>query len=54
MKYKSQTKYDKENTITVSIKLNKKTDNEIIDLLNRQSNKQGFIKQLLRKSSRNS
>lgn len=40
--------YDKANTVGLYIKLNKKTDADIIDLLNKQDNKQGLIKRLLR------
>ena len=41
-------KYDKENTVQVSVKLNKKTDADILAWLNRQPNKQGAIKDILR------
>lgn len=39
--------YDKSNTMNVSIKLNNKTDADIIALLNSKENKQGYIKELL-------
>ena len=45
---RAQAKYDKENTVQIKLKLNKTTDKDIIDLLNNQDNKQGFIKILLR------
>ena len=45
---KAVAKYDKANTVQVNLKLNKKTDADLIDLLNKQDNKQGFIKLLLR------
>lgn len=45
---RAQAKYDKDNTLQVKLKLNKKTDKELIDLLNNQDNKQGFIKALMR------
>ena len=45
---RAQAKYDKDNTVQIKLKLNKKTDADIIDLLNNQDNKQGFIKALIR------
>ena len=42
-------KYDKENTQRVFIKLNKNTDKDILDHLESVSNKQGYIKELIRK-----
>lgn len=41
-------KYDAVNTIRYGIKLNKKTDAEIIAVLEEQESVQGFIKQALR------
>ena len=41
-------KYDAENTVQIKMKLNRVTDADILELLDRQENKQGFIKQLLR------
>lgn len=41
--------YDKANTVQVKMKLNKKTDADIIERLNEVSNKQGYIKELIRK-----
>lgn len=43
-----QAEYDKANTQRVSIKLNKMHDADIIDHLNGQPNKQGYIKALIR------
>lgn len=40
--------YDKSNTKGLYIKLNKKTDSDIIEALANCSNKQGLIKKLLR------
>lgn len=40
--------YDKQNTIQVKMKLNKKTDADIIEQLNKVDNKQGYIKSLIR------
>ena len=45
---KPQEKYDKENTIFIGLKLNKKTDADIIEVLG--DNKQGSIKELIRKA----
>ena len=44
---RAQAKYDKDNTVQVKLKLNKKTDKDIIDILDQVSNKQGFIKDLI-------
>ena len=41
-------RYDKEHTITITLKLNRKTDADIIDWLSRKKNKQGAIKDLIR------
>lgn len=46
--YKKHREYDKANTIGVYLKLNKKTDADIIAALETVSNKQGFIKRLIR------
>ena len=40
--------YDKKNTKGIYLKLNKKTDSDIIATLETQDNKQGFIKALIR------
>lgn len=48
MAYEAQRKYDKANTILVSVKLNIKTDADILEVLNACDNKQGFIKQCIR------
>ena len=42
-------KYNKENTVQISLKLNRSTDADLIDSLNRVANKQGYIKELIRK-----
>ena len=44
----NKAKYDKSNTKGLYIKLNKKTDSDIIEALAKCSNKQGLIKKLLR------
>lgn len=41
-------KYDKNNTKVVTLKLNKTTDADILEQLERSENKQGYIKQLIR------
>ena len=43
-----QWKYDRANTTRVSIKLNNKTDEDIIQYLASMENKQGYIKELIR------
>ena len=42
-------KYDKVNTKRVYIKLNKNTDSDILSYLDSKKNKQGYIKELIRK-----
>ena len=42
-------KYNKENTVQISLKLNRSTDADLIDRLNRAANKQGYIKELIRR-----
>lgn len=44
-----QARYDAKNMLTVSMRLNRKTDADIITLLEKQENKQGYIKSILRK-----
>ncbi len=46
--YKYTKKYDQNNTTKVSLKLNVKTDADIIEYLNSVENKQGTIKNLIR------
>lgn len=41
-------KYDANNTVQVKLKLNLKTDKDIIEALERSGNKQGYIKNLIR------
>lgn len=47
-KYKPQAKYKKENIKQIAFQLNYKTDADIIECLNNQPNKIGFIKSLIR------
>ena len=42
-------KYDQNNTKVVTLKLNKTTDADILEQLERCDNKQGYIKELIRK-----
>ena len=42
-------KYDAANTLQLKIKLNKKTDNDIIVKLNEVDNKAAYVKSLIRK-----
>lgn len=48
-KSENSMKYDKVNTKRVYIKLNKNTDKDILDYLGGIINKQGYIKELIRK-----
>lgn len=41
-------KYDKANTVQIKMKLNKNTDADILAQLEKQGNKQGYIKALIR------
>ena len=45
---RAQAKYDKDNTVQVKLKLNKKTDDDIIKRLAAADNMQGYIKELIR------
>jgi hypothetical protein len=47
-----QERYDRNNTVQVKLKLNRKTDADIIEYLNKQDNKQGTLKELIRKEIR--
>lgn len=46
---RASAKYDVKMTTGLYLKLNKKTDEDILCWLNNQSNKQGYIKELIRK-----
>lgn len=46
--YEQQKRYDAENTIRRNIKLNKTTDADILEALEKAPNKQGFIKEAIR------
>ena len=45
---KASNKYNKENTLTVCLRLNKETDKDIIEILESVNSKQGYIKDLIR------
>ena len=47
-KFKYQEKYDKNNTTKITLKLNLKTDADILEYLESTGNKQGTIKALIR------
>lgn len=46
---RAKEKYDKTNTVQIKLKLNLKTDKDIITALELSGNKQGYIKELIRK-----
>ena len=50
---KAQAKYDARTAKYISLKLNIKTDADLIDLLGKQKNGQGFIQDLIRKALKN-
>ena len=45
---KAVERYNKANTTTICIRLNKETDKDIIEILGSVNNKQGYIKDLIR------
>lgn len=49
----AQERYDRENTVFVGLKLNRKTDAAIIALLEKSDNKQGTIKNILKNFIKN-
>ena len=46
---RAKNKYDSKNTKQVMLKLNKKTDADILGKLDAVGNRQGYIKELIRK-----
>ena len=48
-----QAKYDKNNTVSFSIKLNKNTDVDIIEKLRKVPSKQGYVKRCMRENIAN-
>lgn len=49
MKESPQTRYDQHHTVQVKLKLNIKTDADILAKLEEMANKQGYIKALIRR-----
>ena len=49
---KAQYKYDSKNTKQVILKLNKKSDSDILEKLENSENRQGYIKELIRNDLR--
>lgn len=47
-KKRANAKHDKKNTVRIGLKLNKNTDADILEQLERSGNKQGYIKGLIR------
>lgn len=45
---KAQNKYDKEHTRQVHLKLNRRTDEDVLEKLDSVPSKQGYIKDLIR------
>ena len=45
---KAQAKYDAENTRQVHLKLNRRTDDDVLEKLDSVPSKQGYIKELIR------
>lgn len=45
----AQAKYDKENTKSIHLKFNTKSDADILEKLDAVDSKQGYIKELIRK-----
>lgn len=50
---KASMKYDKLNTKSVTLRLNKKTDKDILEKLDTVDSKMGYIKELIRKDMAN-
>ncbi|MEE1163768.1 MAG: hypothetical protein UHU21_08745 [Lachnospiraceae bacterium] len=48
IKYQSQINYDKQYTKQIKLKLNRKTDKDVLDKLDSVESKQTYIKQLIR------
>lgn len=46
---RANAKYDEENTVQFKMKLNVNTDKDILDKLDALDNKQGYVKELIRK-----
>ena len=46
---KASNAYNKKNTVTICLRLNKATDGDVLAILNACENKSGYIKELVRK-----
>lgn len=46
---RAQAKYDAENTRQVHLKLNRRTDSDVLEKLDNVQSKQGYIKELIRR-----
>lgn len=49
---RAQSRYDAANTVQIKMKLNRRTDADIIEKLDGAPSKQGYIKQLIREDIR--
>ena len=49
---KAIAKYDAKNAVVVTLKFNRGTDADILERLEKESNRQGFIKELIRERIR--
>lgn len=47
-RYETQNRWDRENTVQFKLKLNKRTDADLIEKLNSVDNRQGYLKELIR------
>lgn len=48
---RAKERYNKANTITLCLRLNKNTDKDIIDILDKVGSKSGYIKELIRQDN---
>ena len=46
--YKSNAKYEKENLLRVLVKFNRKTEPELVERMESQENKAGYLKRLVK------
>ena len=49
----AKARYDAKTAVYISLKLNTNTDKDLIELLKSQPNVQGFLKELIRKETKN-
>lgn len=50
--YPSNAKYERENLVAVRVAFNKRTEPELVERIEREDNKAGFIKRLMREAIR--